>query len=428
MSRNFKDFVQASSDAVGKSSNVPAPFRQWSALSAVAGALGRSCWYDTGAFKIRSNLFIALIAGPGRNKSVSLLLPFRGVFSNLTTPTGSKEGDEKFNTKLKAYGLEKEPLHLISDRITPEKLAVEMSKIGRLDLKLGNPTDGLFHDSSLTLVTSEFGTFMSRNDHYLQMFMTEMWDALDQHSYLTKTAGEYTIKGPCLNWIACATPEQFVENLPENAMSQGLLSRLIIVYYDGPKVEEDIYYGKPSSDMVEALREDLAHISKLKGQFKIDPDFVEGARADVKSGLQPRPSDANLSEYLQRRLSHLFKVAMSVSAARRDDLIIGEEEWNDAKSLLVAAEEHMPKALQLFGVGKAGQVAFNLEQFVQEVWKTSRKGMATSAFRKEIMKRVATAGEVEQTFKAMVDAGMVLHIGDVIYPKGSNGKHTEEEA
>jgi len=34
-----------------------------------------------------------------------------------------------------------------------------------------------FIDSSLTLVTSEFGTFMGRNERYLQMFLTDMWDA-----------------------------------------------------------------------------------------------------------------------------------------------------------------------------------------------------------------------------------------------------------
>ena len=72
------------------------------------------------------------------------------------------------------------------------------------------------------------------------MFLTDMWDAKDSYSHKTKTSGEYIIEGPCLNWIACATPEQFVDNLPEDAKSQGLLSRIIPVFYEGERIPQDL--------------------------------------------------------------------------------------------------------------------------------------------------------------------------------------------
>jgi hypothetical protein len=55
------------------------------------------------------------------------------VFSKLTTPVGTNEDDDEFNSGLIKYGLKNYPLHLIQDKITPEKLAVEMHKTTRLD-------------------------------------------------------------------------------------------------------------------------------------------------------------------------------------------------------------------------------------------------------------------------------------------------------
>ena len=134
----------------------------------------------------------------------------------------TEEDHDEFKSGLTRYGLKNYPLHIIQDRITPEKLAVEMSKVTRLDLRCATPKQDMFYDSSLTLCTSEFGTFMNRNHNYLQMFMTDMWDSKDSYSHQIKTGSSQFIKGPCLNWIACATPQQFVDNLPEDAASQGL--------------------------------------------------------------------------------------------------------------------------------------------------------------------------------------------------------------
>ena len=57
MSRNYTDFVKASVEAVADSP-IPKPFAQWSALSAVAGAMGRRVWYPMANYDIRSNLFV----------------------------------------------------------------------------------------------------------------------------------------------------------------------------------------------------------------------------------------------------------------------------------------------------------------------------------------------------------------------------------
>jgi len=416
MSRNYTDFVKASVEAVADSP-IPKPFAQWSALSAVAGAMGRRVWYPMANYDIRSNLFVVLIAPPGRNKSVSLILPFTKVFSRLTTPVGTTEDDQNFNSGLDQYGLRNYPLYMIQDRITPEKLAVDMTKITRLDLRLSSPALDEFYDSSITLVTSEFGTFMGRHERYLQMFMTDMWDSKAEYSHKTKTSGEYIVKGPCLNWLACATPEQFVDNLPEDARSQGLLSRMLPIYYDGERIPQSLVQERVSENTVNNLRNDLSDISKMYGPMTFDEDAFKIVDEDIKAGIPPEPTDNHLSEYVQRRVSHFIKVAIAVSASRRGTRKIMLEDWEFTKELMFAAEKQMPKALEGFGMGRTGRIAHDMVTWLHgTLFNNGRSHMLLKLFKRELLRKIPNPGELEQTIKAMEDSGYIKVEGNVVFP------------
>ena len=415
MSRNYADFVQASADAI-KGSPIPKPFAQWSALSAVAGALGRRVWYPMANYDIRANLFVVLIAPPGRNKSVSLILPFTKVFSKLTTPVGTTEDDQNFNSGLDQYGLRNYPLYSVQDRITPEKLAVDMTRITRLDLRLSSPIMEEFYDSSVTLITSEFGTFMGRHERYLQMFMTDMWDSKAEYSHKTKTSGEYLIKGPCLNWLACATPEQFVDNLPEDARSQGLLSRMLPIYYDGDRIPQSLIQERVSDNTVDNLRDDLADIAKMYGPMTFDKDAFKIVDEDIKAGIPPEPTDNHLSEYVQRRVSHFIKIAIAVSASRRSTRKIMLEDWEFTKELMFAAEKQMPKALEGFGMGRTGRIAHDMVTWLNgTLFNNGRSHMLMKLFKRELLRKVPNPGELEQTIRAMEDSGYIKVEGNVVY-------------
>ena len=420
MARNYTDYVGACVDAV-KKSPIPKPFARWTALSSVAGALGRRVWFPMPNYDIGSNLFIILVASAGRNKSVSLILPFTKVFNRLTTPVGTQEDDHNFNTGLDQYGLRKFPLYLVQDRITPEKLAVDMTKITRMDLRLSNPRQEQFFDSSLSLVTSEFGTFMSRNERYLQMFMTDMWDSKESYSHKTKTAGEYIIEGPCLNWIACATPEQFVDNLPEDAKSQGLLSRILPVFYEGERIPQDLTQKVISDNTIDNLRNDLGTIAKMYGPMKFDDDAFEEANEDIYNNIQPEPIDPHLSEYCQRRISHFLKVAVSVSASRRSTRKIMKEDWETTKEIMFDMEQNMPKALEGFGMARTGRIVHDMVVWLEAtIALKKRRYVRIGQFRKEVLRKIANPGELEQTIRAMVESGYIKVEGNMVFPAKSN--------
>ena len=415
MTRIYKDYIEACVEATNKSP-IPKLFRTWAALSSVSGALGRRVWMPMANYDIRSNIFVVLVAGPGRNKSVSLILPFSKVFRKLTTPVGTTPDHEHFNSGLTEYGLKEFPLYLIQDRITPEKLAVDMSKASRFDMRLSTIGDE-FYDGSLTLVTSELGTFLSRHERYLQMFLTDMWDSKEEYSHKTKTAGEHIIKGPCLNWIACATPEQFVDNLPEDARSQGLLSRIIPVFYDGEKIPQSLLQDRVEDSTIHNLRNDLSEIAKMYGPMRFDDRAFDKINQDIESGLKPIPTDANLAEYTQRRVSHFIKVALAVSASSSKDKVITWDQWQRTKDLMFEVEENMPKALAGFGMARAGKLAQDMAVWTKETMlNTERNFVSLRHFKRELLRRTLAPGESEQTVKAMEEAGYIQVKDGLVFP------------
>jgi hypothetical protein len=415
MARIYKDYIEACVDATDKSP-IPKLFRRWAALSSVSGALGRRVWMPMANYDIRANIFVVLVAGPGRNKSVSLILPYTKVFRKLTTPVGTTPDHENFNSGLSEYGLKEYPLYCIQDRITPEKLAVDMSKASRFDMRLSTIGDE-FYDGAITLVTSELGTFLHRHERYLQMFLTDMWDSKEEYSHKTKTAGEHIIKGPCLNWIACATPEQFVDNLPEDARSQGLLSRIIPVFYDGEKIPQSLLQDRVEDSTIHNLRNDLSEIAKMYGPMRFDDRAFDKINSDIESGLKPIPTDANLAEYTQRRVSHFIKIALAVSASSSKDKVITWDQWQRTKDLMFEVEEAMPRALAGFGMARAGKLAQDMAVWTKETMlNTERNFISLRHFKRELLRRTLAPGESEQTVRAMEEAGYIQVKDGLVFP------------
>jgi len=413
--RKNADFIKACVKAT-TGSPIPDRFSTWTAISAVAVALGCKCWLSMTNYDIRPNMFVVLVAPPGRNKSVSLILPFSKVFAKLTTPVGTEEDHDEFNSGLTRYGLKNYPLHIIQDRITPEKLAVEMSKVTRLDLRCATPKEDMFYDSSLTLCTSEFGTFMNRNHQYLQMFMTDMWDSKDSYSHQIKTGSSQFIKGPCLNWIACATPQQFVDNLPEDAASQGLLSRILPIYHEGERIAQSLYQKKLEDKISEDLTHDLSMIAKMHGQFAFDAEVHEEVEKDFQEYIKPEPTDPNMIEYNQRRVSHFIKVAMSISASRRGTRVITGSDWALTKEIMFDVEKNMPKALEGFGMSKTGKIAHDMKGWLETtVFNNNRSHVRLKLFKRQLLNKTMAPGEITQYIQAMEDSGYIRVESELVF-------------
>lgn len=414
MSRNYPDWIEASV-AVSKAAPSPEVFRRWAAVSAVAGALGRKCWYNAGPFQINANLFIVLVGSPATGKGVAMALPMNAVFRPLAVHVSSKGiGDKNWHEVWKAYGMDK-PFRIAADRVTPESLIEDMSKnLSKPDWSMttfGSATP--FYDSSVTVVVPEFGTFLRRTYETLPTFLTAMWDHANEYDHGTIKRGSNIIKGPCLNWLSGAVPEEFAASLPENAQEQGLLSRIIPVYYDGPGFPKRFKSPEYPKEDIEWLRQDLAQIGNLKGEFDwATRELYEEAEAWNLNKEDPVPNDPKLRFYKERRVGHIAKVAMCISAARRGTLKITREDWETTRLMITEMEAQMPKALKAFGLSQLGQISNDLESFLR----AHPKGMQLQKFRRYVLSTARSMTEMLLTEQSLSNAGMIKIDRNMIYP------------
>ena len=406
--RHYKDWIDACTDAVpGKT--VPLLFRRWVPLAAIGAAMGRAVWYNHGDWSCPANLYIVLVGPPASGKTTALTLPIDLVFDKLTEPLAASIKDREAAQLTWQKYMPDEwslPRHVINGRITYEKLCRNLSRVQR---RIERTTDGRM-EASLLIRTGEFGAFMSKFDKDLHMLLTDGWDAGKNYTYDTKNAGTDYVQGPCLTWIACATPTEFIAHMPPNAGDQGLLSRVIPVVYTGAQIAPERKTDDFNGETVEKLAEDLGQIAQITGEFKFDKAAAELIDKWLEEGSKPLPTEATMNDYNGRRLSHLFKMSMCFSAARDDKRVIEAQDWLNAQDLLFETEKYMPFLLRRFGMSEAGKLADGLVDFV----KVSGGRVGKKAMRREAMRRAKSISDIEKTLDLLVESG-TLELQDDLY-------------
>jgi hypothetical protein len=215
--------------------------------------------------------------------------------------------------------------------------------------------------SCLTISISELGTFLRLDDEQLMSFLIRMWDGQnDIFRHRTKQSGNVEVENPWLNFIGATTPSWLQENFPEAMVGGGLTSRMVFIY--GDKKRWQIPYPDevvPTSEH-EQLRADLTHdlieISKLSGPFMLTDFARDWGRVWYKEHHDPdlRPPhliSKRFEGYLARKQTHIHKLAIILSAAKRDDRRIEAKDLEDAESIMSDVERYMVHIFDYIGAG-----------------------------------------------------------------------------
>lgn len=417
MGRNFSNLVEELTSRGDAETNIPEIYRRWAAISCVAGALGKRVWYSFGEFVVWPNLYICLVGGPGSGKSLSLRLPYK-VFKRLASVIGKPE-EENHTQEWELAGMTR-PLFCLTNKATAEQIVVIMHHLAGIEYALDTlGSEEPIKTAPLTVVTSEFGSLMTNKRESIQFLLTDMWDANDEYSDQTKTSGQFFVPHPCLNWVAGATPQQFIKHMPDDAGDQGLLSRLIVVNYDGAPMTQDLMFATHSDSRIDRLVEDLAEVAKMGGEMRFEsPELLDQARKEVREGLLPRPNHPVMEAgYNNRRPAHIIKVAMVLSASRGASYKISRDDWENAKRFVLEAEKSMPQIFDMFNSTEVGRTAHDLAKYV-----TISKRMALREFKQMLLNRVKSASEAKSMLQQLLEAGYIDILDDKWVIPGKGGK------
>lgn len=361
-------------------------FHFWTGISVLAGALRRKVWMDQKYFIWSPNFYIIFVAPPG---------------------TATKSTTINFGMNL----LQKVPgVNFGPSVITWQKLIQSMAQKGEAVPYTNDKGEELLMPMScITIAGSEMGTLINPHDREMIDVLTDLWDGrTGTWRKETKTSGSDEIYNPWINMIACTTPAWMAGNIPRHMIDAGFFSRTIFIYrekkrmpiaYPGDNVPADF------DEMGLKLLHDLEIIAQLVGIYKLTNrarDWgIEWYDRHVKAVENNDTRLVRLGTYASRKQTHIHKIAMILSAAKRNDLIIDLPEMEQALDILERAEEDMER---IYNLASDDRSIANANHLV-EVVRTYKKMPKEVAFR-----MLYTRMGFEDFTKAITDATMAGRI------------------
>lgn len=320
----------------------PIDYLRWTALGAISGAAQRKIYMDMEYFYAMSNMYIVLTGPPGSKKSTAI----RQAKRLLAKVPG---------------------INMSSDAPSVAGLMEEFKEIP------------VKEHQSLNAFISELSTLYENAKESMTGFLTAMYDGDPDYIKRTVRGGREHIPFPWLNMLAGTTPTWLGDNLTKSAIEGGLVARTIYVYSDEMILKSPIPEGGPRYDKLkEDLTHDLAHISQLSGQFGFDggktgPAYRWYHEWYMDSSRFPRVADNRTTGYYVRKPIHLLKVAMSLSLAKKDELLLTLDDLQLAMAFLENIEATMPKAFSSVG---GNEYANDIDRIAAQIKNAGQRGMS----------------------------------------------------
>jgi len=321
----------------------------WTGVSTIAGALRRRVWIDQKYFQWLPNFYIVLVAPPG-------------IVSKSTT------ANIGMNLLRGIQGITFGP-----NVVTWQALVTSLAKGCESVPDPRHPGD-FYPMSSVTFCADELGNLLNPQDRDLVDTLVTLWDG-KRGAFIkdTKTSGKDTIENPWVNIIGCTTPAWISGSFPEYMIGGGFTSRCVFIYADKkrqliPFVDEVV--PEDFEEIGKKLIHDLEIISMMFGEFIISKAARDWTRIwYIGHWKNPPPglTGDQFSGYLARKQTHLFKLAMVLSASEADSLIIEERHILAAFEMTSAIEQDMPKVFSRIGQTEITRGSFEIVTLVETI-------------------------------------------------------------
>jgi len=326
--RLVNDWISGFLRYTDDTNEAPKIFREWVAISVIAGALKRKCHLNWGPMVFYPNMYVVLVAPSGKARKGTAMSPGMSLLSTLG-------------------------IKLAAESITREALIRELRECNETH------TEGtkVLNHSSLTIYSQELTVFLGYNNAQLMADLADWYDCRDSWTYRTKTQGTDQITGVYVNLIGATTPELLQTTLPRDAIGGGLTSRIIFVYADKKgKVIGNPFLTPENIELYSDLVADLERIHMMKGEFKVTRKFMDmWVEWYEAQDSHPPFDDERFSGYIERRPTHILKLCQILSASMSDSMIITDSIMKRAIALLDGVESNMTRTFR--GVGSYDYIA-----------------------------------------------------------------------
>ena len=279
-----------------------------------------------GGWEVSPSLFVIFVAPPGKARKS-------------TTATYSEQLLSEIPT-----------VERVATSITKEQLLKKLSEIG---------------DVSLSIFSSEFALFIQKSGFDMYDVLTHLFDANRDVSVETIGRGLDFAEKPCVNLLACTTPDWIANNMPETVIGGGFASRVIFVFEEKTR-RQKLYYNDGDIDyekqekLKDDLLADLMHIATaFEGDFTINDEakaFMDnddpknlGWYQKHQRSIEKAGTNYRLQGYYERKPAHIHKIAMLLHLSQHDDLVLTLPDMLAAIEIMNMLEVKLPRTFENVG-------------------------------------------------------------------------------
>jgi len=371
-----------------KSPEYPRVYAKWSAITAISGVLKRHVFaiMPNGGWKLYPTMYTVLVGRPGLGKGLAM---------NDVMPIVK---DAKV-------------VNILSGKLTMPYVLDLMSK--GFPLQTHGPTVHTGIDHSAFMYSSELSVFINAYKDTIEV-LTDLWDTLDvQFTYGTMTHSKKVIPAPTLSLLAGSAPDWLAKSIPHDAVGGGFTRRVNFIYAD--KKESSTSNNGSNlvqkyNDLVSTLRE----ISNLRGAFRFAPGVLSLLEAYIKAAEPDEFDDAATAGYSTTKPAHVIKMAMVMSAARDDSLVLTKADFDYSVQLVEDAAAGMKKVFRAIGASDYVTSCDKILRFLENKMAMSQKSpnVVGRATRNELMsilwKDINSTAELDMILEMLKGAGLVL--------------------
>jgi hypothetical protein len=304
--------------------------------------------------------------------------------------------------------------NILSDKLTIQYILERLSDRGQasatatLHLAPGAGPAGTVTfalDSSCFISAPELEDLLTMSD--AMPSLKELWESKDgPFDYGTRGKGIVKIAKPCPTLLGACTPSQIAFLFSNKAVGGGFTRRVNFVY------EAERYKFIPwpkerdKNDPVKlSLINDLRHISTVQGKFEFD----SVARRLFESYYMDTHGDEFLDEatstYEVSRPYHVLKLAMALSVARYDDLVINFLDISRAIQMVNKVCDDLKHVFRAVG---DSELAVTLDRILRYIETRSKLSYVTRQhIMRDLWKDIGSSQNLD-VLLATLEAGQVI--------------------
>jgi hypothetical protein len=270
-------------------------------------------------------------------------------------------------------------------------------------------------DGSIVVIAGEFGNIVSTMpdetyDLFAKMFDTDKTAGRFEHS--TRAHKDEIVVNPSLNLLGCTTPDWMMENTGY-MVGGGFAARTIFVFESQAR-QRHLFYKNvgPGVEALEKMKKnlviDLKRIGSLKGGAKPESEDLAKKMEDWYLGYIDQPTEKGTETFQARKHIHTLKTALVLSVCERDDLIITEEHFDKALSLIDDVERNLSRGLTSLGKNPYAGMLYEILDYIKAHSPVKRSKVVSYFFQdvpldemEKILELLKTIGEIER-----VDTGV----------------------